>query len=347
MTPRERWVAVLNGQVPDRVPMDYRATVETNKKLMKHLGCATMSEVFERLHIDEIITVSPKYVGPAIPSGEDMFGIGYQNTDYGLGTYNDAIRFPLAEFKSVEEIEANYRWPSVEWFDYSVLPAQIVGKDEYVIRGGGSECFDMYRYLRGNEQGYIDLIDHPEITHYCLGKLYDFFYENTCRICETIPGKVIWIWVAEDVACQRGLIISLEQIREFLLPHLKRMIDLVHQVGAYSFHHSDGAAREHIPNMVELGIDVLDPVQWRCNGMERKELKRLFGDKISFHGAMDNQKTLAFGSIEDVRQEVADNIEILGQNGGYILGPCHNLQVIGPAENIVTMYETGYELGWY
>ena len=347
MTPRERWLAVLNHEKPDRVPMDYRATKETDEKLMKHLGCATMSEVFKRLHIDDVLTVSPEYIGPPIPPDEDIYGIGFQNTDYGLGTYRDAIRFPLAEFNSIAEIEANYRWPSADWYDYSVLPDQVKGNDERVIRAGGSECFDMFRWLRGNERGYLDLMDNPEIVHYCLGKLYGFRYEVTRRICETIPGKAIWIWVAEDVASQRGLIVSLDQIREFLLPHMKRMINLVHEVGAYAFHHSDGACRENVPNMIGIGIDVLDPVQWRAEGMDREELKREFGDKLAFHGGMDNQRTLPFGSVEDVRQEVAENIRILGENGGYILGPCHNLQVVGHAENIVAMYETGYELGKY
>ena len=347
MTPRERWLTVLNGGVPDRVPMDYRATKETDARLMQHLGCGNMSDVFRRLHVDEIVSLSPKYVGPPIPPDEDIYGIGFQETDYGMGTYRDAVRFPLAQYKSVAEIEANYRWPDPDWYDFSVLPAQVEGKEEAVIRGGGSECFDIYRWMRGNEQGYLDLVDNPEMVHYCLKKIYDFRYEVTRRTYEAVPGKVIWTWVAEDVACQRGLIVSLECIREFLLPHMKRMIDLVHEGGAYSFHHSDGAARENVPNMIEIGMDVLDPVQWRCAGMAREELKREFGDQIVFHGAMDNQQTLAFGSVEDVRQEVEDNIRILGEGGGYILGPCHNLQVVGPPENIVAMYDAGYEMGWY
>jgi len=347
MTQRERWLAVLNGEVPDRVPMDYRATKETDEKLMRHLGCATMSEVFKKLHIDEVVTVGPKYIGPPIPPDEDIYGIGFRDVEYEGGVYREAVRFPLASCKSVEEIEAAYRWPSPDWYDYSVLPEQVRGKEDCVIRGGGSECFDIYRWLRGEEQGYIDLVEHPDIAHYCLKKLYDFRYEVTRRIYETIPGRIIWTWVAEDLASQRGLNISLEQVEEFILPHMKRMIELVHQAGAYAFHHSDGAMRANLPNMVRIGIDVLDPVQWRCDGMDREEMKRQFGDRIAFHGAMDNQYTLAFGSVEEVRREVEDNIRILGRDGGYILGPCHNIQVISPPENIVAMYEAAYALGHY
>jgi len=347
MTPRERWLAVLRGEKPDRVPMDYRATAEATQKLLKHLGCANLSEVFERLHIDPIVDVGPRYVGPPIPKDEDVFGIGYENTDYGMGHYRNAVRHPLAGFKSVEEIEANYRWPSPDWYDYSGIPEQIKGKEECVIRGGGSEPFATYKWLRGVEQGYLDLIENPDMVHYCLDKLYDLCYEQTRRVYETIPGKVIWTWVAEDLGTQEGLLVSLKHIEEFFLPRMKRMIDLVHQAGAYAFHHSDGAVRENIPNMIRIGIDVLDPVQWRCKGMEREGLKRDFGDKLVFHGAMDNQFTLARGSVEDVRREVEENIRILGEGGGYILGPCHNIQVVSPPENIAAMYEAGYEMGWY
>jgi len=343
MTPRERWLAALNDEKPDRVPLDYRATPEANDRLVKHLGCANLSEALERLHIDPVVTVGPKYVGPPIPEGEDVFGIGYDNTDYGTGHYHDAVRHPLAKYNSVEEIEANYRWPSPDWYDYSGIPDKIKGKEECVIRGGGSEPFATYKWLRGVEQGYFDLIDNPEMVHYCLDKLYDLCYEDTRRTYETIPGKVIWTWVAEDVGTQEGLLVSLEHIEEYFLPRMKRMIDLVHEAGAFSFHHSDGAVRKNIPNMIDIGIDVLDPVQWRCKGMEREGLKRDFGDKLVFHGAMDNQFTLVTGSVDDVRREVEQNIRILGP--GYILGPCHNIQVVSPSENVVAMYEAGYECG--
>jgi uroporphyrinogen decarboxylase len=97
--------------------------------------------------------------------------------------------------------------------------------------------------------------------------------------------------------------------------------------------------------MIEAGIDILNPIQWRCKGMEREGLKRDFGEKVIFHGGVDNQYTLAMGTVEEVRQEVEENLRILGDGGGYILAPCHNIQAVSPPENIVAMYETGYALG--
>lgn len=126
---------------------------------------------------------------------------------------------------------------------------------------------------------------------------------------------------------------------------MKRMMDLVHQGGGYTMTHSDGAVRAIIPELIDLGMDVLDPVQWRCRGMERVGLKRDFGDRIVFHGAMDNQYTLAFGSEEEIRQEVRDNIRILGAGGGFILGPCHNIQPVTAPELVVAMYDEAYISG--
>jgi len=345
MTPRERWLAVLTHRKADRIPTDYRATPEATRKLMDHLGASSMGQVYERLHIDPIIDVGPRYVGPPVPPNEDVFGIRYQDTSYGLGSYRDPVFHPLAHCASVAEIEAAYRWPSPDWWDYSGVAAQVVGNEDQVIRGGISEPFATYKWLRGVAQGYVDLIENPEMVHYCLGKLYDLCYVNAQRIYEAIPGKVIWTWVAEDIGSQEGLMVSLAHIEEFFLPHMKRMIDLVHSAGAFAFHHSDGSCRANIPNMIRVGIDVLDPVQWRCRGMAREELMREFGDRLVFHGGMDNQQTLAFGSVEDVRQEVVDNIRVLGAKGAYILGPCHNIQAISPPENVVAMYDTAYEAG--
>jgi uroporphyrinogen decarboxylase len=192
----------------------------------------------------------------------------------------------------------------------------------------------------------MDLVMHPEMVHYCLDQLFDFCYENTTRIYEAIPERVNISYVAEDMGSQESLLFSPKQIHEFLIPRMTRMIDLAHSAGAYAFFHSDGAVRRIIPDMIEAGINVLNPIQWRCTGMEREGLKRDFGDQIIFHGGVDNQQTLPFGTVDDVREEVATNIEILGKGGGYIIAPCHNIQANTPPENIVTLYETGYELGW-
>ncbi|NLK07311.1 MAG: uroporphyrinogen-III decarboxylase-like protein [Firmicutes bacterium] len=346
LTPRERWLKVLKREKVDHMPMDYWATPEATHNLMSYLGCSTEEEMYKRLNIDKVMGVGPRYVGPPLAKDEDAFGVRYRDIDYGSGIYSECVYNPLAKYQSVREIESEYRWPSPDWYDYAHIKKQVEAWDDHwPIRGGGSEPFLTYCHLRGQQQALMDLILYPEIVNYCLDKLFELCYINTLRIYEEIPNKVMLTYVAEDMGTQENLLFSPAQIHEFLLPRMKRIIDLAHEAGAYVFHHNDGAIREIIPDMIELGIDILNPIQWRCRGMDREGLKKDFGQSLIFHGGMDNQTTLAFGSVDDVRQEVQENIRILGAGGGYILAPCHNIQAVSPPENIVAMYEAGYEFG--
>jgi len=345
MNPRERWQAAIGGGRPDRIPLDYRATDEATAKLLAHLRCGP-DEMYARLHIDKVVGVAPGYVGPPVAPDADVLGCRYTDVDYGTGSYRECVYHPLAQFQSAEEIEASYHWPDPDWWNYSMIKEQVLGKEHLPISGGGSEPFLVYAHLRGQEQAYIDLLADPAMVHYCLDKLYGLAYTNSQRIYEQIPGKVLLMDMGEDMGTQESLLFSPKQIHEFFLPWMKRMMDLAHQAGAYVMTHSDGAVRAIIPDLIEAGMDILDPVQWRCKGMEREGLKRDFGDSISFHGAMDNQYTLAFGSEEEVRQEVRDNVGILGRDGRLILGPCHNIQPITPPERVAAMYEEAYACGW-
>jgi uroporphyrinogen decarboxylase len=344
MTPKERWLAVLSGGEPDRIPMDIWSTPEATQKLMKYLKVATRQEMIERLHIDAVVTIAPDYIGPSIPKGHNMYGCHFRTAYHDGGAYDECVSHPLATYNSVEEIEKNYTWPTPDWFDYTDISNKVKqqGGDQYPIRAGGSEPFLIYTELRGMEQAYMDLALNPEMVAYCLDQLFDFCYEDTRRIYEQIPGQVTFTVVAEDLGSQQSLLFSPKTIREVFIPRMKRMMDLAHEGGATVFTHSDGAIKPIIPDLIDAGMDILNPIQWRCSGMDRESLKADFGDKVIFHGGVDNQYTLAFGSVEDVRKEVQENIEILGRDGGYILAPCHNIQVISPPENIVAMYETGY-----
>jgi len=132
--------------------MDYWATGEATEKLMQHLRCEDTHAMFQRLHIDRVISVGPKYVGATPPPGEDIFGCRHQNVDYGTGVYSECVYNPLAEYTSVDEIERNYTWPSPDWYGYSTIADQIMGWEDFPIRGGGSEPFLIYKKLRGQEQ---------------------------------------------------------------------------------------------------------------------------------------------------------------------------------------------------
>ncbi len=379
MTPKERWLAILNRQKSDRLPMDYWGTPEVSAKLIKHFGLSDKEqieivkdlglsrfqksndgpsvpnsrilerEVFKELHIDFVVRLENKYVGPEVSLGSDSFGCQYKLVEYTDGSYIECSHNPLAKFDTVEEIEKGYKWPEPDWWDYSTIVEQIDGYEDYPIRAGGSEPFLFYKYLRGDEKAFLDLVLNPEIVHYILDKLFGLAYENTKSMYEKIPdreNKLILSYVNEDLGSQKGLLYSPQHIHKFLLPKMKVMIELAHENGAYVFHHDDGSIRRIIPDLIETGVDILNPIQWRLKDMDREGLKEDFGDLVIFHGGVDNQHTLPFGSVDDVIEEVSGNIEILGEGGGYIIAPCHNIQPNTPVENILALYETGYKYGW-
>jgi uroporphyrinogen decarboxylase len=347
MTPRERWLAVLEHRLPDRVPLDYWGTPEITEKLIQHLSCSTRQEMLKKLHVDYVVHLGARYRGPQLPADTDIFGVRVRNVAVLGGEYPETIFNPLAGYQSLTEIEANYTWPNLDIWDFGVIPDQLAGSEEYIVQGGGSEPFLTYKDLRGQEQAMIDLVEHPDIVEYCLEKLFDLSYGYTQRILETARGRVDLCYIAEDLGGQRNLLFSPAHIRRFLFPGMRRMIELTHSAGARVFHHDDGNLTRILPELVDLGIDLLNPLQWRADGMDRAWLKSAFGDRVVLHGAMDNQYTLPFGTLEQVRQEVRDNLRILGAGGGYILAPCHNLQPITPVENVLAMYQTAYDEGWY
>jgi uroporphyrinogen decarboxylase len=345
MTARERWLAVLRRQKPDRIPMDFQGTPELIQKMLGYLGVSSVEEMYDCLHVDWPVGVGPKYIGPEIPQGEDLYGNRFTYQDYGDGVYEECVYSVLARFNSVEEIEADYRWPSPDWYDYSVIPGQIDEMEDHPIMLGMAGIYTLYTRLRGMEQAFIDFAANQDLVLYCMKKLYDLHYEISRRSFETAPGKIDIGSVANDMGSQIDLLYSLPTIRKLFLPGIRQLAELAHSHGAFVYLHSDGAIRKALPDLIEAGVDIFNPVQWRCRGMDRLDLKRDFGDRLVFHGAVDNQYTIPFGSVEDVRAEVKYNIETLGAGGGYILAPCHAFQTVSPPENVAALYEAGLEFG--
>ncbi len=343
MSPRERWLALLNGQKPDRVPTDYWATGEVTERLLRELGCADRDALYDRLHIDGVDFLGARHRRGGF-SG--LWGVQTRRVEYATGAYDEVASHPLAEATTVEQVNA-YPWPDPDdhdWDDFRRQVGRLSG--HRAVRCGGSEPFNLYCKLRGLEQGLMDLLVEPEIARAILARIDDFHYRLNARMFELAEGKVDITYVAEDLGSQTSLLMSLEAIRTFLLPGQKRMADLARQHGIHVFYHTDGAARPAIPDLLDVtGIEVLNPIQWRCPGMEREGLVRDFGDRLIFHGAVDNQQTLPFGSVQDVREEVLDNLRIFAWPVRYICAPCHNLQPVSPTENIVAMYETVWENG--
>lgn len=341
MTPRQRWLALFERRQPDRIPTDYQATPEVTARLLEELGCADEEALWKRLEIDRRKEIAPPWTGRREEGGDagDMWGITYRQVEYGGGAYDEPCRHPLAEVDSVAEVHA-YRWPSPEEFDYASITT-VCREDDGArpIHAGCYEPFLLYGYLRGLERAFEDLILRPEIADAILGHLFDFHWEHHRRIFAAGAGRIDTTWVAEDLGSQTGPLMSLAMYRRFLLDNQVKMADLARSHGIHVMYHTDGAARMFIPDLLDrVGIEILNPIQWRSAGMDRARLVADFDDRLIFHGSIDNQQTLAFGSADDVAREVRESIAIY-RPARWICAPCHNLQPITPTENILAMYE--------
>jgi uroporphyrinogen decarboxylase len=343
MNHRERILAVLRHQPVDRLPTDIWATSEVWCKLRAALGVSSNLEVYDCLDIDGIMGIAPPYIGPHRPTIDgiwyDEWGMGYRAQQYDGGTYHEQVVFPLQQAQSVADV-AGFDWPSPDWYDYDSLAdlaAQYPGRS---VQVGYTAIFYWHNRLRGLEQSLIDPLQNPDLTRYLIARLSDFFQEYHTRCYQATRGLVDSTQVTDDFGAQSGLIISPRLFDSFYRQPMQRAIDLAHAYELFVFHHDDGDCRKLLPRLVEMGIDLLNPIQWRCGGWDLPALKTEYGARLCFHSAVDNQQTLPFGSPDDVRREVRMLIETLGSDRtGFIVGPCHNLQPVSPVQNILALYE--------
>ena len=170
-------------------------------------------------------------------------------------------------------------------------------------------------------------------------KFLDFFVEDFTRCLEASRGRIDIFWALTDLGTQSGLLQSRETFHRFIAPSLRTLAQLTHRHGVTFMFHSCGAVRDVIPDLIELGVDILNPIQPAAAGMAPEGLKRDFGTKLSFHGGIDIQYLLPLESAATVREEVRRRVGVLGKGGGYILAPSHNLQPDIPTENICAMYD--------
>ena len=347
MTPKERWLAIFAGDTPDRIPTDYWATDEVTSRLCADLGCRNLEELYTKLRVDGLVTIDPPRSDVHNPGdrGTDLWGLRRKLIDYGGGAYDEFDNHPLAGMTTLEELDS-YPWPSADDHDYEAYRDMLVHAPAHrMVRSGNFEPFLLYCALRGMELAMMDLVADPEFVMEALRRMFAYYFALAERTFEAGKGRIGVTYIAEDLGGQSSLLMSLPLIRKFFLPNQKKMADLARSYGIHVFYHTDGAVRTVIPDLLDVtGIELLNPIQWRCPGMEREGLVRDFGARLIFHGAMDNQQTLPFGGADAVRREVLENVEIF-RGARWVCAPCHNLQPVTPTENIVAMYEAIHEYG--
>ena len=351
MTPRLRMLAAINHQPLDRIPTDFWATPEVFEKLQAHFGPGV--DIRDPLGIDGFAGTGPTYIGPAVPTHtdgttENMWGMRHTKVHYGAGTYNEQIFWPLAHARTIDDLE-KFRWPTADWYDYSTMHADVLPRHaKRAVQCGYMAPFLLHNLLRGLELSLMDPFEDPEFTHHLINRICDFYYDHHRRMFEACKGLIDVAQVTDDLGTQSGPMISLETYNTFYRPHHQRFIKLCREFNIKVFHHDDGAIRPFIPGLIDDGIDILNPIQWRCPGMEVTALKKDFGHKLCFHGGVDNQETLPHGTPDQVRAEVRHLIDTLASDKtGFILAPCHNFQAITPIENILAMYDEARTYGTF
>jgi uroporphyrinogen decarboxylase len=364
MDHRERVLAAIRHRPVDRVPTDMWATPEVQEKLFAHFGIESGGDtpvgpalcgggtwrgvealvaLFDRLDIDGIFNIAPPYIGPELRSegdySENAWGMGSRSQAYATGVYSEQVHYPLAQAETIDDL-ARYRWPDPNWYDYAALPGLAARCGGRAICCGYTAPFYYHNLLRGLELSLTDPVLRPDLTHYVVARISEFFTEYHRRCFEATRGVADMTQVTDDFGSQHGLLINPKVFDTFYRAPLQRAIDLAKSYGLIVFHHDDGDMRRLLPRLVEMGIDVLNPIQWRCGDWDLAALKAEYGARLCFHSAVDNQQTLPFGTPDDVRREVAGLIKTLASDGtGFIIGPCHNLQAVSPVENILALYE--------
>lgn len=344
MHSRERVLAALDRRPVDRIPTDYWGVPEITDALLARFGVESTLDLWPRLGVDKIISVTPEYVGPPLvdePDRQvDYWGVERRRQEYRGGSYFEISRWPLRDCRSVEEIEATYTWPSADWFDFSGVAAACRAHPEYAVEAGYMAPFYMLNNTRGLEQSLLDLVAEPAIVEYCVDRITHFLHEYHERLFEAGHGLIDITQVTDDFGWEQGLLISRDSFLRYFAGPYRRLIGLAKQAGIRVLHHDDGAMSGLLPDLVGLGIDVLNPIQWRLPGMNPARLKSEYGSRIAFHGGIDNQYVLPFGTLAEVEAEVIHCLSTLGRDGtGYVLAPCHNIQAITPVENVIRMYD--------
>ena len=339
MTSRERVLTALRHEAPDRVPRDFWAEEPAWRRLLAHLGYADRERLLQRLQVD---VRHLDAAGPAErPVGEGAFqnfwGERYIYQPTPWGPMREDIPGALAGAQSLAELEA-FAWPTPDDRDYSMLDQQARQHEAFALVYGFADVWQRPALVRGWEGMFLDMAAQPEPVHFLCRKFTDYYREDYTRAAEATGGRIDLYLLISDLGSQRGPLMSLAMFRLFVAPYIGEMTRLIHQLGGRVLFHSCGAIGPFIPDLIELGVDVLDPIQPAAPDMAPECLKAKYGDRLSFHGGIDMQRLLPFGTPEQVQTEARRYCEVLGQGGGYILGPAHFFQPDVPPENVLAVY---------
>jgi uroporphyrinogen decarboxylase len=341
MTSRERVLAALRHEQPDRTPRDFWAEPPAWKRLFAYVGHDDKDKLLDSLGMDIRHLEAPPPPDCEIGGGvfQNFWGerFVYQQTPW--GPLREDVKGALSGASTMAELEA-FKWPSPDCLDRSQLREQCQRHESRALLYGFADIWQRPALVRGWDNMFLDMVERPDWVRFLCRKFTDFYLEDYTRAAETTGGRIDLYLLISDLGSQHRPLISLAMFRQFVAPYLKEMCDCIHSLGGRAMFHSCGMVRPFIPDLIELGVDVLDPIQPTGPEMQPEGLKRDFGDRLSFHGGIDMQNLLPHATPAQVEAEARRYCEVAGAGGGYILGPAHLFQPDVPPENILAVYRT-------
>jgi len=347
MNHKERFLATINHRKSDRIPLDIMGFQKGILEGMKGaLGVDSLEEVYRRLGLD-FRTIWPSYQRRAPEEGPAGSNVDYWGVMEAMSSetvthslpYGDSLTLrPLQKASSLRDVE-EYLWPDPTSFDYEVFVDKCKKNREFVVQTGGGLLFCRVCSLAGMETTLINLLIQPRIVEAIVERITEFHCEAFRGYFVNASQFIDVFSFSDDVATDSGLFFSLRLWRKFFRKPLAKIFGVAKDFGLKIQYHCCGAMSELIPDLLEVGMDILEPCQFHLPGMEPKRLKREFGRDLTFFGGINTQQTLPFGTTEQVREEVRERIDIVGKKGGYILAPDHTVQLDVPVKNILAMYE--------
>ncbi len=353
MNSRERFIAAINGEKPDRVPIVANLTEQLAEKLAKELDCEVQMEdsflatrishrdILLKLGNDAVLVAATRGASSptaTLPNGNvrDEWGLEYKV----VGLYSEAVVRPLASCETTADLD-RYSFPEAldegRWaFASEIIPRYK--KDYGIIGDLEASIFELAWNLVGMEKFIMDLATEEEYIPVLLDKIAE--YSTLCGL-KMIDLGVDMIWAGDDVGTQKGMMISPSMWREYFKPRMKKMFDAFKQrnPGIKIAYHSCGSITPIIPDLIETGLDILNPLQPMAEGMELSGLYHHYSDKLVFFGAIDVQGVLPNGSAKDVEREVIRCLKATDGGKKYIIAPAHNMQPDTPVENVHAFYD--------
>jgi len=380
MTSRQRLLAALNHQEPDRVPIDLGGNQTGIHKvayqaLIQHLGLEESIEIMDAVQqlarpseqVLQRLRVDTRYIHAGAASdfdGEivtaqrdgklwhdltDEFGVRWSMPDH-APLYMDITHHPLADAK-VDDLD-DYPWPRGDdrgrFAGLREEAIRLRNDTPYaVVSGISGVVYEICWYMRGLQQWFLDMIEQPEFCEALLDRTLKFWLDWFRVFLEEVGDVVDVIMIGDDLAGQNGPLFRPDFYRQVVKPRQKRLVKFIKsQTNAKIWYHTCGACKGYIPDLLDNGIDLLNPVQIGAADMDPADLKASFGDRLVFWGGgIDAQHVLPQADPGTVREHVRRNVQAFKPGGGYVFNNVHNIQAGVPPENILAMYDAAFEFG--